>query len=124
TRHRGALCFEWDIAADCETELLPRLLLQPLVENAVQHGALKRGDGAGLVRVEVSRGENGTIVCVVEDNGPGVGDADVRAGAFGLQAVRRRLALEAPGASLRLESTAEGTRSVVEILRPATKADR
>jgi signal transduction histidine kinase len=124
TRHRGALCFEWDIATDCETELLPRLLLQPLVENAVQHGALKRGDGAGLVRVEVSRGENGTIVCVVEDNGPGVGDADVRAGAFGLQAVRRRLALEAPGASLRLESTAEGTRSIVEILRLAAKADR
>jgi hypothetical protein len=124
TRHRGALGFEWDVASDCETEVLPRLLLQPLVENAVQHGALKRGDGAGLVRVEVSRGANGTIVCVVEDNGPGVGDADVRAGAFGLQAVRRRLALEAPGASLRLESSAEGTRSIVEILRPATKADR
>jgi signal transduction histidine kinase len=119
TRHRGFLCFEWDVARDCEMDLLPRLLLQPLVENAVQHGALKRGDGAGKVWVRVSRNEAGTMVCVVEDNGPGVLDADVRAGAFGLQAVRRRLALEAPGASLRLESSARGTRSIVEIVRPA-----
>jgi signal transduction histidine kinase len=118
TRHRGSLCFDWEVARDCETELLPRLLLQPLVENAVQHGALKRGDGAGRVRVTVSRNEAGTMVCVVEDNGPGVLDADVRAGAFGLQSVRRRLALEAPGSSLSLESSARGTRSVVEIVRP------
>jgi LytS/YehU family sensor histidine kinase len=119
TRHRGSLSFEWDVARDCEAELLPRLLLQPLVENAVQHGALKRGDGLGRVLVRVSRRTDGTMVCVVEDNGPGVQDADVRAGAFGLQAVRRRLALEAPGASLRLESSAQGTRSVVEIVRLA-----
>jgi len=119
TRHRGALCFGWEVARDCEMELLPRLLLQPLVENAVQHGALKRGDGAGQVMVRVSRKEDGTMVCTVEDNGPGMRDADVRAGAFGLQAVRRRLALEAPGASLRLESSGQGTRSVVEIVRPA-----
>jgi LytS/YehU family sensor histidine kinase len=119
TRHRGALSFEWDVAKDCEAELLPRLLLQPLVENAVQHGALQRGDGAGQVLVRVSRNPEGTMVCLVEDNGPGMRDADVRAGAFGLQAVRRRLALEAPDASLRLESSAQGTRSIVEIARPA-----
>ena len=59
TRHRGALCFEWEVARDCEMELLPRLLLQPLVENAVQHGALKRGDGAGQVVVRVSRNQDG-----------------------------------------------------------------
>jgi signal transduction histidine kinase len=121
TRHRGALCFRWEVAQDCEMELLPRLLLQPLVENAVQHGALKRGDGAGQVVVRVSRGPADTMVCVVEDNGPGMRDADVRAGAFGLRAVRRRLALEAPGASLRLESSAQGTRSIVEIVRPTSR---
>jgi signal transduction histidine kinase len=118
TRHRGALRFEWDIEKGCEGELLPRLLLQPLVENAVQHGALQRRDGAGKVVVRVSRSAGGTLVCVVEDNGPGVPDSDVRAGAFGLQAVQRRLALEAPAASLRLESSEQGTRSVVELARP------
>jgi signal transduction histidine kinase len=114
-RHHGALCFRWDVAPEVNQALLPRLLLQPLVENAVKHGALRRGDGAGEVVVRASRRDDGVLVCVIEDNGPGIPDADVRAGAFGLQAVRRRLELESHHASLRLESSSEGTRSIVEI---------
>jgi signal transduction histidine kinase len=114
-RHRGALSFRWDIQPGSESALLPRLLLQPLVENAIKHGALRRSDGAGEVVVRASRNSSGSLVCVIEDNGPGMPDADVRAGAFGLQAVRRRLELEAPRASLKLESSSGGTRSIVEI---------
>jgi signal transduction histidine kinase len=114
-RHHGSLCFRWDVAPEVHQAMLPRLLLQPLVENAVKHGALRRGDGAGEVVVRASRRGDGVLVCVVEDNGPGIPDADVRDGAFGLQAVRRRLELEAHHASLRLESSSEGTRSIVEI---------
>ncbi len=114
-RHHGALCFRWDVAPDVHQAMLPRLLLQPLIENAVKHGALRRGDGAGEVVVRASRRGDGVLVCVIEDNGPGMPDADVRAGAFGLQAVRRRLELEAHHASLRLESSSAGTRSIVEI---------
>jgi len=113
-RHHG-LRFNWEVAADCAQVMLPRLLLQPLVENAVKHGALRRHDGAGEVTVRAARRRDGALECVVEDNGPGMPDADVRAGAFGLQAVRRRLELEAPRASLRLESSSGGTRSIVEI---------
>jgi LytS/YehU family sensor histidine kinase len=114
-RHRGVVRFAWDIALDCRPMLLPRLLLQPLVENAVKHGALRRKDGEGEVTVRVSCGDGGALVCVVADNGPGMPATEVRAGAFGLQAVRRRLALEAPRASLRIESSNEGTRSIVEM---------
>ena len=118
-RHRGFLRFRWDIAPDCGAVLLPRLLLQPLVENAVKHGALRRGDRTGEVVVRASTKDDGTLVCVIEDNGPGVPDAEVRAGAFGLQSVRRRLELETPQpSSLRLVSSTEGTRSIVEIARP------
>ena len=118
-RHHGSLRFRWEVAADCEGELLPRLLLQPLVENAVKHGALRREDGAGEVVVSASRSENGTLVCVIEDNGPGMPDTEVRDGAFGLQAVRRRLELEAPRGLLRLESSSRGLRSIVEFVREA-----
>lgn len=122
-RHRGLLHFRWELAPDCGSALLPRLLLQPLVENAVKHGALRRADRAGEVVVRASTKEDGTLVCVVEDNGPGVLDADVRAGAFGLQSVRRRLELETPQpSSLRLVSSSEGTRSIVEIARSARGA--
>ena len=115
-RHHGVLSFRWDVATDVQQAMLPRMLLQPLVENAVKHGALRRGDGAGEVVVRASRREaDGALVCVVEDNGPGMPAADVRAGAFGVQAVRRRLELESHQASLRFESSSEGTRSIVEI---------
>jgi signal transduction histidine kinase len=117
-RHRGALRFRWDVDAECAGCMVPRLLLQPLVENAVKHGALRRGDGAGEVIVSASRRDDGALVCVVRDNGPGMPDAEIRDGAFGLQAVRRRLELEAPRASLRLESSSEGLRSVVEFAAP------
>ena len=115
TRHHGTLSFRWEISQDCEHVTLPRLLLQPLVENAVNHGALRRDDGAGQVVVRASRRDDGALVCVVEDNGPGMPAGEVRAGAFGLEAVRRRLALEAPSGLLRLESSSRGTRSIVEI---------
>jgi signal transduction histidine kinase len=114
-RHRGALRFRWEVDPRSEKVLLPRLLLQPLVENAVKHGALRRGDGAGEVVVRATTRDDGTLVCVIEDNGPGMPDSDVRAGAFGLVAVRRRLELEAPHASLRHESSSEGTKSIVEL---------
>jgi LytS/YehU family sensor histidine kinase len=115
-RHRGSLRFRWDVGPGCHDMLLPRLLLQPLVENAVKHGALRRSDGAGEVVVRASTKDDGTLVCVIEDNGPGMPDAGVRDGAFGLQAVRRRLELETPRSSLRLESSSLGTRSIVEIV--------
>jgi signal transduction histidine kinase len=118
-RHRGALAFDWDVAPASAQMTLPRLLLQPLVENAVKHGALRRADRAGRVVVRASSDADGALICVVEDNGPGVPDAEVRDGAFGLHAVRRRLELEAPGATLRLESSSEGTRSVVRIPPPS-----
>jgi two-component sensor histidine kinase len=118
TRHRGSLRFEWEIARDCELAILPRLLLQPLVENAVQHGALRRDDGAGVVRIRVWRAEDGTLACAVEDNGPGMADSESRVGAFGIQAVRRRLELESPDASLRFDSSSQGTRATVALPVP------
>ena len=117
-RHRGFLRFRWEVAPGCGAAVLPRLLLQPLVENAVKHGALCRGDRAGEVVVRASTKDDGTLVCVIEDNGPGMPDAHVRAGAFGLQSVRRRIELETPHpSSLRLVSSGEGTQSIVEIAR-------
>jgi sensor histidine kinase YesM len=121
SRHSGALRFQWEIAGEAGEVLLPRLLLQPLVENAVKHGALCRsGGGQVVVRARVvdsSDGRASRVVCTVEDNGPGMTDAAPRSGAFGLRAVRRRLELRYDDATLRLESSPSGTRSIVELPR-------
>jgi signal transduction histidine kinase len=121
-RHGDALQFEWNIAPETRGALLPRLLLQPLVENAVKHGALgRRGGGVVVVSSQVTEKPAG-IVCTVEDNGPGAADKEVRLGAFGLHAVRKRLELRYSNATLKLESSAQGTRSIVTLPREATKA--
>jgi signal transduction histidine kinase len=115
-RHGDAIRFDWNIAKEAGGALLPRLLLQPLVENAVKHGALcRRGGGIIMVSATVVQDPEVKVVCTVEDNGPGAPDAEVRAGAFGLHAVRRRLELRYSGATMRLESSSSGTRSIVEL---------
>ncbi len=117
TRHQGSLAFRWELDPESGNALVPRLLLQPLVENAVKHGALKRPAG-GEVVIRTTRGEDpSTIVCTIEDNGPGM-PAQVRDGAFGLESVRRRLQLRYPErARFTIESTPGGTRSIVLLPR-------
>ncbi len=114
TRHTGQLAFHWEIGDGTPRALLPRLLLQPLVENAVKHGALMRAGGGEItVRTKL---DGSRLVVTIEDNGPGVAKAATRPGAFGLASVRRRLALRyAEAGSLRLESSSGRTRSIVEL---------
>jgi len=115
-RHGDAIQFDWNISPEAGGALLPRLLLQPLVENAVKHGALcRRSGGIVVVSANVVLEPEVKVVCVVEDNGPGAPDVEVRAGAFGLHAVKRRLELRYSGATMRLESSTDGTRSIVEL---------
>ncbi|AKU93902.1 Autolysin sensor kinase [Labilithrix luteola] len=127
SRHSDVLRFHWEFADGARSVLVPRLLLQPLVENAVNHGALKRGSGGEVaVRITVEGSTDGehAIVCTVEDNGPGLPAGEPRTGAFGLHSVRRRLALRCAGATLQLESTSNGTRATVRLPQQPKKSPR
>lgn len=115
TRHRGSLSFRWEIAEATRRARVPRLLLQPLLENAVKHGALRRRDG-GEVAITTTLGHPPRVTCIVEDNGPGPGQRAPRHGAIGIDLVERRLALNYAGAAaFRLETSGGRTRSIVEI---------
>jgi sensor histidine kinase YesM len=67
--------------------IVPPLILQPLVENAIRHGAR---DGSVNVRVEVTRQDDEVHICVLDD-GPGPQKAKPREGGVGLNNVRERL---------------------------------
>jgi hypothetical protein len=118
TRHRGSISFRWEIDDAARCLRIPRLLLQPLVENAVKHGALRRPEG-GEVAVRATAepsASGGRLTCVVEDNGPGPVAGAQRPGALGLDLVTRRLSLKyGTAAEFRLEREGGRTRSVVAL---------
>ncbi len=70
--------FEWHIEVDDEIDTLtykiPTMLIQPYVENALSHGLMHK-EGNGYVNISLEQ-VNGSITCVVEDNGIGREKAD------------------------------------------------
>jgi two-component system, LytTR family, sensor kinase len=81
------------IAVDARAEgaVVPRLLLQPLVENAIRHGISPRA-APGHVEIRVSR-EGDRVRVLVCDDGVGLPASAVREG-VGLTATRARLRQE------------------------------
>jgi len=89
-RFRGKLSTHIAVDADVRDARIPRLLLQPLVENAFEHGL---ADGRGRVDVAV-RAHGDRLVCTVEDDGVGIA-SPIESG-VGLANVRSRLELMYP----------------------------
>jgi hypothetical protein len=87
-RFGGRLSVEQQIGPECEAALLPPLLLQPLVENAVKHGIASMVDG-GTIHLQAWRVENALHIAVENPFDP-EGAAASRNG-LGLQIVKRRL---------------------------------
>lgn len=116
-RFRGQL--ETAIALDpaARTARIPRLLLQPLVENAFEHG-LKSGRG----RVEVAiRADGQRLRCTVEDDGIGVAGDPVPG--VGLANVRSRLDLMYRGDHCFTMRSCPGGGTRIEIDLPLTTDD-
>lgn len=97
--------------------LVPTLILQPLVENALRHGILPRETG-GSLWVSV-RKVLADLVITVEDDGPGLRGGTLSAFGVGLQNSSDRLnALYGAAASLKIGSRADSTGCAVVIRLP------
>lgn len=83
----------WELHPDTLSCSLPKLTLQPLIENALQHGIFKRRDKTGGVLRIHSCLENGQLVLSVADNGPGIAEKVDWSKGYGLGNVRKRLDL-------------------------------
>jgi LytS/YehU family sensor histidine kinase len=78
-----------DVAPDAEGVLVPALMLQPLVENAVRHGIATCLDG-GVVEVLARIAGDVAVVTITNPRDPDAGPT--RGTGFGLDIARRRLA--------------------------------
>jgi two-component system LytT family sensor kinase len=112
-RFRGQLSFNLQVAPGLERVEVPRLLLQPLVENALRHGL---PDGRGILTVDVVR-QGATLLYTISDDGVGIGDTRIKPGT-GLSNVARRLELLFPGAHTFALAAGHPTGTVVTLSFP------
>jgi len=68
-RFADRLTVRRDIAAEALPAAVPSMILQPIVENAIEHGVSEQC-GAAYITIHASR-DNGTLRLRVSDNGPG-----------------------------------------------------
>jgi signal transduction histidine kinase len=91
------LAYSLELPDDLAQHPVPALLLQPLVENSIQHG-LEPKVGGGRVTVSARR-EAGQLVLEVSDTGVGPSGAPAPGKGFGMTQVRERLATLHNGAA-------------------------
>ena len=119
-RFGARLKMQENIQEESKACLLPPLLLQPLVENAVKHGIAGLPEG-GEIRLSVER-QNGRLAILVENSW----DPEApprRSGGHGLKNVQRRLeALYGKEATLQVNAEGEMFRVVLSI--PAESEER
>ena len=78
TRFGDKLRVEQDIEPQALECMVPTLVLQPLVENAIRHG-IEPAEKAGMVRVSAFR-RDGKLVLAVEDDGVGLASGNPDSG--------------------------------------------
>ena len=108
------LAYSLELPPELADVRVPTLLLQPLVENSIQHGLEPKVEG-GRITVRAAR-EAGALVLTVDDTG--VGDAHGASGGagFGLSQIRDRLAaLHAGRAALEMSTAADGAHARITL---------
>jgi two-component system LytT family sensor kinase len=100
--------------------MVPSMILQPLVENAIRHGVEKMSEPA-RIEIEAVRSAD-TLLLRVRDNGPGdSGKPESEGGGVGLRNTRARLEqLYGQAGQFSLSRNAEGL-TVAEVRIPATR---
>ena len=121
TRFADRLTVEIRIAESAKSRLVPSMILQPLVENALKH-AIGVSENGGQIRILASEADSGALQVRVEDSGPE--GSDFQAGqrppgaSVGLDNTRARLhAFYGDGGRLKIEKADIGGYSVlVEVI--------
>ena len=114
TRFPDRLRVTMEIADDAKRAAIPSMLLQPIVENAIEHGIAPKVDG-GRILITAKRAGN-RVRIEVSDDGVGL-EQSARAGhGVGLSNVRKRLEQMYPGRHVfQLDRGEPGAVAIVEL---------
>lgn len=125
-RFQGKISYYFDIQEDIYQYRMVKLVLQPLVENAVVHGIMPKGTG-GNIWISVYR-EEGDIVFNVRDDGVGIVPQKLLKertdqGGYGIQNVDARIKMYFGNKyGVKLENVKDGGGAISVVKIPAIKA--
>ncbi|UPK46686.1 sensor histidine kinase [Paenibacillus pabuli] len=94
-RFKGKIQFDVHVDEEIMECMLPKITLQPLVENAIVHGILEKPEGHGIITITGGI-EEGRVRIVVTDDGPGLEQSPSRqhrhqGSGYGVHNIRKRL---------------------------------
>lgn len=133
-RFENRVQVDWDVEEGTEQCPIIKIVLQPIIENAIIHGIFEKPDKTGRLRIAVRR-QQADLVITVEDDGVGMDEqtrlanfsADASSantrGGYGVRNINERLHLAyGPGYGLCCESEpGRGTRVTIRV--PAQEAN-
>lgn len=76
-RYSNSFQVQYQVEEDCRDYLLPRLILQPVMENAITHGVAELEEELGQIRISVYK-EDDFLCLSVWDNGRGMSEEKIR----------------------------------------------
>ena len=95
-RYRGRILYETEIEEDIKDYLIPKITVQPFLENAIIHGINEKEDPRGVVILSGWREEE-RIILAITDDGKGIAPRDRRqtesGSHYGMKNIEKRLEL-------------------------------
>jgi sensor histidine kinase YesM len=90
-RFNERLNYQIDLDNEAEKLLVPDLITQPIIENALKHGIKDKTDNA-LIKINATKNEN-VIKIIIEDNGKGFNESELSENnnGYGLRITKERI---------------------------------
>lgn len=119
-RYEDKLEYEFSVDEEIIQMKVPKIILQPLVENAIYHG-IRELEGGGRITISVKKVDN-SVELLIKDNGKGFSvdkneKSDIKLGGIGIKNVDERIKLYY-GSDYGIEIKSEegwGTEAVIRI---------
>lgn len=83
-RYGEKLSYTLKTDPDVSDRVIPKIILQPMVENAIYHG-IREKDGPGHLEIVCSRTEAGSVQFIIKDDGAGFDPAILKSSAAALR---------------------------------------